>query len=126
MDALATSGNSSNGNIAVLRFKILDGVQEGEYTVSVSHVEARNVAGQKITFEGATGTVTVGNDTLIGDVDGDGEISDFDSILLEKMLAGHRVSINAEAADCDGDGEVSDFDAILLARYLCGWSVELG
>lgn len=63
---------------------------------------------------------------LLGDADGDGEISDWDSILFERYLAGWRVEIAEEALDLDGDGELSDWDSIMLARSLAGWQVEFG
>ncbi|MCL2672633.1 MAG: dockerin type I domain-containing protein [Clostridiales bacterium] len=60
---------------------------------------------------------------LIGDVDGDGKVSDWDAILLNRYLAGWGVAIDLVAADVDGDGKVTDWDAILLERYLAGWDV---
>lgn len=63
---------------------------------------------------------------LIGDVDNDGEVSDWDSILLLRYLAGWNVDLHLAAADCDGDGEITDWDAILLARYMAQWPVTLG
>lgn len=62
---------------------------------------------------------------MIGDMDNDGEISDWDAILLNRYLAGWDVTITPSAADVDGDGEVSDWDAIVLERYLAGWDVEI-
>jgi len=61
-----------------------------------------------------------------GDIDGDGEISDWDAIILNRYLAGWGVTINQSAADVDGDGEVSDWDAIILERYLAGWDITIG
>ena len=63
---------------------------------------------------------------LCGDTDRDGEISDWDAILLNRRLAGWNVEIDLSAADVDGDGEISDWDAIVLERYLAGWDVALG
>lgn len=58
---------------------------------------------------------------LIGDLDRDGEISDWDAILLNRYMAGWKVEIDPVAADIDGDGEITDWDAILLDRYMAGW-----
>ncbi|MBP5311791.1 MAG: hypothetical protein J6112_03035 [Clostridia bacterium] len=60
-----------------------------------------------------------------GDADRDGEVSDWDAILLERWLAGWNVDIHLSELDIDEDGDISDWDAILLERYLAGWNVEL-
>ncbi|MCR5694765.1 MAG: hypothetical protein K6G89_07340 [Clostridia bacterium] len=65
-------------------------------------------------------------DVLLGDADGDGELSDWDAITFERYLAGWSVEIDLDALDLDVDGEVSDWDAIMLARYLAGWDVTFG
>ena len=67
-----------------------------------------------------------GEEVIIGDADGDGELSDWDAITFERYLAGWNVEINLAALDVDADGEVSDWDAIVLSRYLAGWDVQLG
>ena len=61
---------------------------------------------------------------ILGDVDGDGELSDWDAITFERYLAGWNVEYSIDAMDIDGDEDISDWDAILLARYLAGWNVE--
>ncbi len=58
---------------------------------------------------------------LLGDVDGDGFVTDWDGIVLDRYLAGWDVEIVMAAADMDGSGEVDDWDGILLSRYLAGW-----
>ena len=63
---------------------------------------------------------------IVGDVNGDGEVDDVDSIILERYLAGWEVEIDAAASDVNADDEVDDVDAIILARYLAGWDVPLG
>ncbi len=123
-DSLATQNNLSNGRVVKLTFQIKDDVEAGSYNISVTPVEARNVDGTKVTFSGASATVNV-IDCIVGDTDGDGEVSDWDAIVLNRYLAGWTVGIELAAADIDGDGEVSDWDAIVLERYLAGWTVEL-
>ena len=81
-----------------------------------------------VTYSGFTTTfeVTVVEQKLTGDVDGDGEVSDWDAILLNRYLAGWKnVTLDLSVADIDGDGEVSDWDAIILERYLAGWKIEI-
>ncbi|MBP5311782.1 MAG: Ig-like domain-containing protein, partial [Clostridia bacterium] len=68
-----------------------------------------------------------GPNYVIGDADGDGEVTDWDAMLFERYLAFWKnIDINLDAMDIDGDGELSDWDAIILNRYLAYWPVVLG
>ena len=58
---------------------------------------------------------------LIGDVNDDGTINGFDSIMLNRYNAGWDIEINLNAADINQDGSVNGFDSILLNRYNEGW-----
>lgn len=61
-----------------------------------------------------------------GDLDGDGEITDWDGVLLAQYLAGWATDAQDTAMlDIDGDGEITDWDGVLLDRYLAGWNVTL-
>lgn len=124
-DSLATENNQSNGNLVKLTFRIKEDTEIGDYNISVIPVEARNVTGEKVEFEEANSTITV-IDYLVGDVDNDGEITDWDAIVLNRYLSGWNEKINNKSADIDGDGDVTDWDAIVLERYLAGWDVEIG
>ena len=109
-----------------MTFGILEDAEDGDYAISIEPIEARNCEGGIETFQGGTATVTVA-DVILGDVDGDGEVSDWDVILLNRYLAGwDNIVIDLLAADVDNDGEVTDWDCILLDRYLMGWDVQLG
>ena len=97
-------------------------VQEQEFLL----VNGRTFTGEvvaELDIEETSYTLTY-FDGVIGDVDCDGEISDWDAILLNRYLAGWDVDIDLAVADVDGDGEVSDWDAIILERFLAGWDVE--
>ena len=59
---------------------------------------------------------------LFGDTNADGTIDDWDSVLLDRYLAGWEVTINTSAADMDENGIVDDWDGVLLARKLAGWN----
>ena len=69
---------------------------------------------------------TLNQNSSTGDLDGDGEISDWDGVLLARYLAGWNVEIDLAATDVDGDGEVTDWDGVVLDRYLAGWNVTIG
>ena len=122
-DSLTSENNNSNGTVVTLVFKIKDTAVAGNYDVSILHIESRKIDGTKVTFESVSTIVTV-IDYIIGDVDDDGEVSDWDAIILNRYLAGWNVMINPFASDVDNDGEVSDWDAIVLERYLARWLIE--
>ena len=119
-DPLASANNTANGQIAKITFYVRRTALPGDYTVSVEHVEARNFNGSKVTFEGASAAVTVVS-KVIGDADGDGEVTDWDAIVTERYLAGWDVEVVEENLDLDFDGEFTDWDSIMLNRYLAGW-----
>lgn len=61
---------------------------------------------------------------LVGDLDQDGEITDWDGVLLARHLAGWSVTVADEKVlDIDGDGEITDWDGVMFDRHLAGWSV---
>ncbi len=123
-DSLAAENNTENGNIVKLTFTIKDSTEEGSYNISVSPTEARSVDGTKVSFSGASSYITV-IAYIPGDADGDGEVTDWDAIVLNRYLAAWDVTVDPQAADVDKDGEVTDWDAIVLERYLAGWDITL-
>ena len=63
---------------------------------------------------------------IIGDLDSDGEITDWDGVTMARYLAGWDVDIlYKDALDLDGDGEITDWDGVLLDRFLAGWDIKL-
>ena len=59
---------------------------------------------------------------IVGDVDGNGEISSKDLTTLRRYLADWDVEVNVEAAlDVNKDGEVNSKDVTYLARHLADW-----
>ena len=65
-------------------------------------------------------------DTVIaGDIDGDGEETNQDLILLFQYLSGWNVDVVELALDVDDDGETTNQDLILLFQHLSGWNVEI-
>ncbi len=82
-----------------------------------------------VTYQGKTASfeVEIIKAFPIGDLDKDGEVTDWDGILLNRYLAGWKVDIaDLSAMDIDGDGEITDWDGVLLDRYLAGWSINTG
>lgn len=64
---------------------------------------------------------------LLGDVDGDGEVTILDATLIQRHLASLPTSAyRGEVADTDGDGEVTIIDATGIQRWLAGLSCPEG
>lgn len=62
-----------------------------------------------------------GNDYLVGDVDGDGQVNISDvTALIDYLLSGNASSVSVTNADCDGDGQVNISDVTALIDYLLG------
>ena len=115
---------TDTGTIARLRFKILEGADEGTVSVVLRDLLAGNYADQEIHFAAVSGKVTIRN-RIPGDTTGDGKVNIMDLIRLRKHLAGDSVDINLSNADVTGDGKVNVMDLIRLRKYLAGDDVEL-
>ena len=74
---------------------------------------------------GAVGDENVTQDVkihLLGDADGDGEVSSGDAVAILRYLAAYEVeNFVAEAADFDGDDTISSGDAVAILRKLAGY-----
>lgn len=58
--------------------------------------------------------------SILGDVDGDGEVTILDATLIQRWLADLPISceMNALTADVDGDGDISIIDVTYIQRWL--------
>ena len=66
-----------------------------------------------------TATFEAVKKTLIGDADGDGQVTIVDATWIQRYLVSFTLDFFDEvAADVDGDGEVSILDATWIQRYL--------
>ena len=56
---------------------------------------------------------------ILGDGDGDGEVTILDATAIQRFLANlPNKAFHARPADADGDGEISILDATAIQRYL--------
>lgn len=55
---------------------------------------------------------------LCGDVNGDGNVSVLDAVLLKRWLLGEQVTMDTDAADVDADNRINVYDLALLKRML--------
>ena len=64
---------------------------------------------------------------LLGDADGDCDVSILDATVIQRVLAELPVdSYNEAAADADGDGDVTILDATCIQRFLAGMPCPAG
>ena len=64
-------------------------------------------------------------DLAHGDIDGDGEVSDWDAMMFERYLSNWNNEVVLDQCDIDGNGEINDWDFVIFTRYLTGWRVSL-
>ena len=83
----------------------------------------------RITKVNADTTVTITTEQsetpsgiLLGDADGDGEVTILDATWIQRTLVdiGSSADFNEVAADVDGDGDMTILDATYIQRYLVG------
>ena len=83
----------------------------------------------RITKVNADATVTITTEQsetpsgiLLGDADGDGEVTILDATWIQRTLVdiGGSADFNEVAADVDGDGDMTILDATYIQRYLVG------
>jgi hypothetical protein len=57
---------------------------------------------------------------ILGDANGDGQVTSVDLVMIARYLTGQNVSINTLQADINNDGEITPADLTLLLRLLVG------
>ena len=65
-------------------------------------------------------TINVENDIVYGDLDGDGNVTNIDAVMLLQHVAKMNLLDEAliPAANVDGVGEVTNADAVLVLQYV--------
>ena len=124
----STENFTVNGNIAILTFEILEDAPLGKTPISVSYdygnFDIYDVNGEEVAFATQNGTVDV-TDVLLGDVNGDGIVNNYDRLLLTRWLAkwpeALEKGIIEAAADVNCDGKINNLDRLILTRHLAHW-----
>ncbi len=96
-------------------------VEAGDYTITF----------EKFNHTAVTEEITVGNSSvtvnaeldIIGDVDGDKMITEYDSQTIVEYILGNVDSIS-DNADINGDGKIDLKDALLYKQFLGGYNVK--
>lgn len=125
------SSNSKNitnsGKVATLEFKILDGAETSDISISYDADNVFDSSFNNINFGTSSGKVSV-NKANIGDISNDGFVTIQDVTVLQKYLAG-VVSLNKEqlaVADTNGDGNIDIQDAAQIQKYIVHIVSKLG
>jgi hypothetical protein len=73
----------------------------------------------------SSGTITVAQTVMLGDVDNNGVVNTFDVIKIarESLGLGNTGTFISAAADITGDGNINAFDVIKAARLSLGLSI---
>ena len=73
-----------------------------------------------------TFTVPENSGKILGDADGDGELTTLDATVIQRLMAGMSVgSYDAILADADGDSVLTIIDATEIQRYLADMPTQL-
>ncbi|MBQ3915336.1 MAG: dockerin type I repeat-containing protein, partial [Ruminococcus sp.] len=102
----------------------------GDDSRNLSYYEPGDRITIKLTYDPATRqiisvdslTLVQNSHVLKGDVDGSGEVTVADAVLLAQYILGkHNVDIASyDAADADSDGRINSFDLIALRDIISG------
>ena len=121
---VSTKNYTKNGEILLLKFKVLEDAPDGFAKVSLFNVDVLTIDEKPISVTVSSGGVEVIT-RLPGDVTGDGVIDTRDALRLKKHLAGLDAPIVWQNADVTGDNDVTLADLLRLMKYLAGMQVEL-
>jgi hypothetical protein len=115
------------GTLVTLTFRVF---AEGMHDVYLIARECANGNLQWVGMESRAATITVIDQRSEGDVNGDGQISLTDLILLRRYLAEYDYDLDystvdvALGADMNSDGVINLSDLILLSRYLADYDYD--
>ena len=102
--------NGEDSTVVTFTKEFMETLSEGKHVFTLEYTEDRKseVAVTVVKF-------------LLGDVDGDGEVTADDALAILKYLAGlKQETFVGEAADCDKDEKITADDALAILKYLVG------
>ena len=115
---------TENDILFTATFTVREGFESGTAAVTPIVSYVRNNAAVFSVFEEITATVETGAVTtgLLGDVNGDGEITPVDAAMTYSIANGKLEATEARcaAADVNGDGEIGPVDAAMIYSYANG------
>ena len=97
-------------NVAVLVDK---SVAEGSYPVTLRNIRMVKKGASEVLGADHTSALTVYQDALMGDVNGDGNFTMIDVVMtVNAVLEKEQTGFNANAADLNGDGQITMVDVV--------------
>ncbi len=95
------------------------------YTYTATNADITDPTINTIPSTQPTTQPTTGPDVVLGDVDGDGQLTVKDATYLQKYVVGYEgcETINEAAADVDGDTRITVKDATAIQKILVGFPV---
>ena len=115
-----SSNITADGKVVEIILKVKDDAPVGEYDV-IPEVIAKDTIDSnynRISFAAVGGTVTV-IDYVLGDVNGDGDVTNSDVLLiLRYIFSAEMYPLEEVVADVDRDGEISNADVLRIFRYI--------
>ena len=116
----SVSGNNSENTVINDNGEITIGKDETSSLIIVKAVSAEDSS------KYGEFAISVKQNILIGDVNGDGDVDVVDATVLQKYINKEAISINLEVADTNGDGKINIRDATQIQKYLVGRIPSLG
>ena len=117
-DNTPMSGNS--GAVITMQVATSNELVAGTYSISMSSVELSDNEGHAYKVGDSSVSVLLSEpapeepESIIGDLDGDGNISINDIVRLANYIIGLDADIDTDIADVDGNGEVTINDVVVL------------
>ena len=118
---ISSTDNTCDGVLVTMTFKAADSIEEGEYNITFADSVASDSTEEEKYLVLVDGTI-VNSITMLGDVNGDGEVDFADGIRILKHDVG-LIDLTGDAlvtGDVNGDGEVDFADAILVLKFDVG------
>lgn len=115
----ATQDIKDEGVIAVIKFKVKDDVDAGDYKINISYdsQDIFNINGDSIGVNINSGAICV-ESFEAGDVNADGAVNMRDIVLLQQVVNGWDVEYNKETADYNKDKKINMRDIVALQQYI--------
>ena len=129
--AFASATLDANGNYKFNKLK------DGKYAIRITAEEGKydfvekviTVNGEAVTVEDITLTYTAPpvDETVYGDVNGDGDIDSLDALIVLQHIVGNKIEDEKHlaAADAYKDGEIDSNDALSILQFSVGIVKEL-
>lgn len=125
----ASDESTDTGTLFSIALHTSDGIESGAYSIKVSYSPVNTITSEfeAAAMEQTSVLLNTDDSILLGDVNGDGQITMLDVVRIAKYVINDYTFTASQlaAADVTGDGKVTAADVVRLARYIVGLA-ELG